>query len=170
MILLLTLGLGLVACSSAPDEAGDEPPPIEPTEPHEEPADPVEPTPEPTEPSDPDDTPPPEPAPEPAPGPESQIEITDQHIAQLADVLIATEDIEAGIEQDLAEAETHEDIQAIEQQVMAELQSEVESAGLTMEEYEAIVAELQVNPELFQQLEGELDQRGRSDLLQAPAM
>ncbi len=168
LAIIALLSLGLVACSSGPDHIDDEeaPPPMEPTE--EEPAEPApEPAPEPG----PEPAPGDEPAPtEPAPMPESQIDVTDEHIGQLADVLIATEELEEGIEEELAAAETHADIQAIEERIMGELQVEVEAAGLTMEEYEAIIAELQVNPELFQDLEAELEERGRADLLQQPAM
>lgn len=167
--ILVALGLAVsVGCSSSPDI-------------DDNPAAPAEPTEDPMEPQEPQDDPYDQPVEEPpaaepnqpaepmAPAPEAA-EVDEAQLQKFADVVVATSELEGEIEERMRNVETQEEAQQVEMEIMATVEQEVTSAGLTMQEYAQIAEQLQFDPQLEQRLRDELEDRGEGHILQQPAM
>lgn len=146
-----------IGCSSSP-EAEDEPAPSEPAEPIEEDDEPFD------EPPAEEDADPPAPPVEPEA--HEPIEVDDEALDAAVDITIATSEFADDFDERLREAESQEEAQQIEQEFIDEVEEEAEAAGLSFEEYEQIMMQIGQDPELRQQFEQKLDERGKGDLLQ----
>ena len=104
-------------------------------------------------------------APPPMAPQDEDIDVTDDDIERIADVIVATAEMEEEIEERLRDIETEEEARQLEAEILAEIEGEVEAAGLTLDEYEQIMLAIQQDPDLQQRLHQELEDRGEGDLL-----
>lgn len=153
LAIFMVLGLAFsFGCQSSP-EPEEDPTPTEPAEP-EEPQEPAE-----------------EPGAEEADpmAPEAG-EVDDETLDQFVDAVINTASIEESAEERMAEAETPEEAQQVEMEIIAEMEEAIEASGLTFEEYVQIAQQLQTDPELLERFRTRLEERGAGHLLEEPGM
>ena len=104
-----------------------------------------------------------------APQPEP-VEVDDEKVEEFVDAVGAASEVdEAEYEQRMNEAETPQEIQQIEQEFFAEIEGAIEESGMDVQEFQQIGLQVGQDPELNQQVEQELEDRGKGDLLEPPA-
>ncbi|MGM0595177.1 MAG: DUF4168 domain-containing protein [Pseudomonadota bacterium] len=89
-----------------------------------------------------------EPAQNPAASAPSKADIGDEKLGQFVDAFVEVRELEQGFTSKLENIEDQEEAQALQQQTQQEMIGAVEDAGLSVEEYNNIVAAMRQDPEL----------------------
>lgn len=85
--------------------------------------------------------------------PAAQTDVSDDKLQTYAEAEQKVQEIRDEFQQQMPEAETPEDAQALQQEAQQEMVSAVEDAGLTVEEYNQLASLMQTNPELRERME-----------------
>lgn len=84
---------------------------------------------------------------------QQQVDVSDEQLETYAEAEQKVQEIRDDFQQQMPNAESPEDAQALQQEAQQEMVSAVEDAGLTVEEYNQIASQMQSNPELRERME-----------------
>ncbi len=87
------------------------------------------------------------------PGAMAEHEVSDSHLALYIQAATRVEEIRQDVQQQMGQAESTEQAQAMQEEAMQEMVNAVQSFGMTVDEYNQIAAAVQQSPELQQRLQ-----------------
>ncbi|TXD36189.1 DUF4168 domain-containing protein [Lujinxingia vulgaris] len=87
-----------------------------------------------------------------------QGEIDDEQVKAFAQAYVATQPVQAEVQQKMAGVQSPEEAQKVQQEAITQIQSAVEEAGMPFEEYAMFAQRLQQDTALQQRFEAELEQ------------